>query len=226
MKKRKIINIIGIILIVAIFYLAGIFFPNKARIGYYKHIDDKGKFYKDADRNIEKRVYIYEDDKKEHMPFLNMYCDDVLVYDWSTSGLTLPVDYFRPAGMYDEKIVYYSHNKFAFKTYSQNGKVNTIYCNFNDKYITLTDLKGQKITYKWIGLLCNPEEHEKKDYTKKYGEYILKDSEELSLKEIKENRNKRYIFYGADILFVFALVFYNVRCHKKSTQNIDFGDEG
>ena len=42
MKKRKIINIIGIILIVAIFYLAGIFFPNKARIGYYKHIDDKG----------------------------------------------------------------------------------------------------------------------------------------------------------------------------------------
>lgn len=81
MKKRKIINIIGIILIVAIFYLAGIFFPNKARIGYYKHIDDKGKFYKDADRNIEKRVYIYEDDKKS-MPFLN----SIVMMFWYVTG--------------------------------------------------------------------------------------------------------------------------------------------
>ena len=30
------------------------------------------------------------------MPFLNVYCDDVMIYNWTCSGLTLPVDYFRP----------------------------------------------------------------------------------------------------------------------------------
>ncbi len=64
-------------------------------------------------------------------------------------------------------------------------------------------------------MLCNPDEHKKTEYTKKYGEYILKDSEELSLKEIKENRNKRYIFYAADILIIAVLAFYNLRCHRK-----------
>ncbi len=44
MKKRKTINIIGIILIIAVFFFAGVLFPNKARIGYYRQIDDKGKF--------------------------------------------------------------------------------------------------------------------------------------------------------------------------------------
>ena len=57
MKKRKTINIIGIILIIAIFFFTGILFPNKARIGYYRQIDDKGKFY-DYNRN-DKKEFIY-----------------------------------------------------------------------------------------------------------------------------------------------------------------------
>ena len=57
MKKRKTINIIGIILIIAVFFFAGVLFPNKARIGYYRQIDDKGKFY-DYNRNDEKE-FIY-----------------------------------------------------------------------------------------------------------------------------------------------------------------------
>lgn len=214
MKKRKTINIIGVILIIAIFFFTGILFPNKARIGYYRQIDDKGKFY-DYNRNDEKRVYIFEDNKKESMKFLNMYCDDVLIYHFTASGVQLSVDYFKPAGMYDKRLVYYSHNKFSFPTYSNSGEVNTIYCKFSDKYITITDLKGQEITYKWIGLLCNPDEHKKTEYTKKYGEYILNDSEELSLKEIKENRNKRYIFYVAYLVIIAVLAFYNVRCHRE-----------
>lgn len=218
MKKRKTINIIGIILIVAIFFSSRIIFPNKARIGYYKQLDDNGKFY-DADKREEKRVYIYENNEKEHMRFLNMYCDNVFIYHWNTSGLTLPVDYFRPAGMYDKKITYYSYNKFSFTTYSNDGEVNTIYCEFGDKYITLTDLKGQKITYKWIGLLCKPEEHKKTEYTKKYGEYILNNSEELSLKEIKENRNRRCIFYAVDILLICILMFYNLCSYRALYRN-------
>ena len=35
MKKRITINIIGVILIIAVFFFAGILFPNKARIGDY-----------------------------------------------------------------------------------------------------------------------------------------------------------------------------------------------
>lgn len=76
-------------------------------------------------------------------------------------------------------------------------------------------MKGQEITYKWIGLLCNPEEHKKTEYTKKYGEYILNDSEKLSLKEIKENRNKRYIFYVEYLVIIAVLAFYNIRCHRE-----------
>ena len=67
-------------------------FPNKVRIGYYKQLDANGQFYK-IDNNNEKRVYIYDKNKKEHMPFLNVYCDDVMIYNWTCSGLTLPVDY-------------------------------------------------------------------------------------------------------------------------------------
>ena len=84
MKKRKTINIIGIILIIAVLFFAGVLFPNKARIGYYRQIDDKGKFY-DYNRNDEKRVYIFENNKKERMKFLNMYCDDVLIYHFTAS---------------------------------------------------------------------------------------------------------------------------------------------
>lgn len=100
------------------------------------------------------------------MKFLNMYCDDVLIYHFTASGVQLSVDYFKPACMYDKRLVYYSHNKFSFPTYSNNGEVNTIYCKFSDKYITITDLKGQEITYKWIGLLCNPDEHKKRNIQK------------------------------------------------------------
>ena len=185
MKKRALINLIGVFIVIALVVTAWILFPNKVRIGYYKQLDDNGQFYK-IDNNNEKRVYIYDKNKKEHMPFLNVYCDDVMIYNWTCSGLTLPVDYFRPAGMYDKKLVYFG-NSFSFPTYSDKGDVNTIYCKFSDKYITLTDLRGQKITYKWIGLLCNSYDYKKSEYTTKYGQDILNNSEELSLKEIKAN---------------------------------------
>lgn len=151
------------------------------------------------------------------MPFLNVYCDDVMIYNWTCSGLTLPVDYFRPAGMYDKKLVYFG-NSFSFPTYSDKGDVNTIYCKFSDKYITLTDLRGQKITYKWIGLLCNSYDYKKSEYTTKYGQDILNNSEELSLKEIKANRNKRIIFYGIDVFVLAGLIFYNIYFGKNNKQ--------
>ena len=117
MKKRALINLIGVFIVVALFITAWVLFPNKVRIGYYKQLDANGQFYK-IDNN-EKRVYIYDKNKKEHMPFLNVYCDDVMIYNWTCSGLTLPVDYFRPAGMYTKKLVYFG-NSFSFPTCKYN----------------------------------------------------------------------------------------------------------
>lgn len=216
MKKRALINLIGVFIVVALVITAWVLFPDKVRIGYYKQLDANGQFYK-IDNNNEKRVYIYDKNKKEHMPFLNVYCDDVMIYNWTCSGLTLPVDYFRPAGMYTKKLVYFG-NSFLFPTYSDKGDVNTIYCKFSDKYITLTDLRGQKITYKWIGLLCNSYDYKKSEYTTKYGQDILNNSEELSLKEIKANRNKRIIFYGIDVFVLAGLIFYNIYFGKNNKQ--------
>ena len=66
MKKRALINLIGVFIVVALVITAWVLFPNKVRIGYYKQLDANGQFYK-IDNNNEKRVYIYDKNKKEHM---------------------------------------------------------------------------------------------------------------------------------------------------------------
>ena len=37
MKKRALINLIGVFIVVALVITAWVLFPNKVRIGYYKH---------------------------------------------------------------------------------------------------------------------------------------------------------------------------------------------
>ena len=64
MKKRALINLIGVFIVVALVITAWVLFPNKVRIGYYKQLDANGQFYK-IDNNNEKRVYIYDKNKKE-----------------------------------------------------------------------------------------------------------------------------------------------------------------
>ena len=66
MKKRALINLIGVFIVVALVITAWVLFPNKVRIGYYKQLDANGQFYK-IDNNNEKRVYIYDKNKKEHI---------------------------------------------------------------------------------------------------------------------------------------------------------------
>lgn len=40
MKKRALINLIGVFIVIALVVTAWILFPNKVRIGYYKQLDD------------------------------------------------------------------------------------------------------------------------------------------------------------------------------------------
>ena len=191
MKKRKTINIIGIILIIAVFFFVGVLFPNKARIGDY--------------RCISKNHVIKFEDGDSDAQNLQITSENYIFFQPLNVNIK---EYFkRGEGDMSKGRITYSGKKFLIAKWGISGT-------FDDKYIIFVDLNGRKIKYKWQVLLCDTTEEYENSYTINGLQY-RNDSEELSLKEIKENRNKRYIFYVAYLVIIAVLAFYNVRCHRE-----------